>query len=307
MDEAEYWKEIFQNIQAIADNFLASEQVRAKYRNPETIVTFRVDDINHQSNACVRRTAQNTYEICVFAGLVRELENYSARVIDSYPNLFQSLDRQDQRKTDIARSYLLYLWLDFVIFHEWAHALCGHLDFKAEVHEWYEMENKEFSAKALDDQTCQSLEAEADSYAAKFALASFSTRWEGLVKELYPNRDGRVALRDYLAAVLLLFRFFEELQPKAKKPRNTHPVPFNRAFIFLAFCLGTYGEIPGLPALSSQEKETLFGVTAVEFYVKYLGIESGAYVSMLLEAARFSASVDATIKEIRISDFQITK
>lgn len=307
MDAAEYWKEIFQNIEAIADNCLASEHVRANYRNPETIVTFRVDDINHQSNACVCRTAQNTYEIRVFAGLVRELKNYSERVIDSYPNLFQSLDRRDKKKTDIAHSYLFYLWLEFVIFHEWAHALCGHLDFKAEVHEWYEMENEKFSAKALDDQTCQSLEAEADSYAAKFALASFSTRWEGLAKEFYPNRDGRAVLRDYLAAVLLLFRFFEELRLKAEKPRNTHPIPFNRAFIFLAFCLGEYGKIPGLPALSSQEKEMLFGVTAVEFYVKYLGIESGAYLLMSLEAAQFSASVEATIQEIRISDFRITK
>lgn len=307
MNSAKLWQEVFQNLSANAETYLASEQIRSKYKNPETSVTFCVDDIDHRINACIRRAAHNTYEIRVLAGLVGALENFSKRAISLYPSLFQSIDRHDQKRTDIAQSYLLYLWLDFVFCHEWAHALCGHLDFKAEVHEWYEMENEEFSAKGIEDQICQCLEAEADSYAAKFSLARFSTYWEGLSKELYPTPDGRVALRDYVMAMLLLFRFFEELRAKAKKPRNTHPTPFNRAFIFLAFCLGEYENIPGLPALSSEEKDMLFGVAAVEFYVKALGIDPTAYLIKSIEAAQFTASVGAAIEAIGLKSFRITK
>lgn len=307
MDSAEIWQEVFRNLRANADTYLASEQIRSKYKNPETSVTFCVDDIDHRINAYVRRTAHNTYDIRVLAGLVSALESFSAGAISSYPSLFQSLDRRDKKRTDIAHSYLLYLWLDFVFCHEWAHALCGHLDFKAEVHEWYEMENEEFSAKGIEDQICQRLEAEADSYATKFSLARFSTYWEGLSKELYPSPDGRVALRDYVMAMLLLFRFFEELRAKAKKPRNTHPTPFNRAFIFLAFCLGEHENIPGLPALSPEEKDLLFGVAAVEFYVNALGIEPTAYLTKSIEAAQFTASVGTAIDTIGIKNFRITK
>lgn len=307
MDSAEHWQEVFQNISANANEYLASEQIRCKYKNPEISITFRVDDTDHRINACICRTAQNTYDICVLAGLVGALESFSKRAISSYPDLIQSLDRRDQTKTDIAQSYLLYMWLDFVFCHEWAHALCGHLDFKAKVHEWYEIESEEFSAKGIEDQTCQYLEAEADSYAAKFSLARFSTYWEGLSKELYPSPDGRIALRDYVMAMLLLFRFFEELRGKAKEPRNTHPTPFNRAFIFLAFCLGEYDNIPGLPALSSKEKDMQFGVAAVEFYVKTLGIDPTAYLIKSIEAAQFIASVGTAIEVIGLKDFRITK
>ena len=307
MDSAETWQEVFRNLKANADTYLASEKIRSKYKNPETSITFRVDDMDHGINACVCKTDHNTYDIRVFAGLVDALENFSQCAISSYPSLFQSIDRQDQERANIAQSYLLYLWLDFVFCHEWAHVLCGHVDFKSGVYEWYEIENEEFSAKGIEDQICQCLEAEADSYAAKFSLARFSTYWDGLSKKIYPNLDGRVALRDYVMSMLLLFRFFEELRVGAKMPRNTHPTPFNRAFIFLTFCFEEYENIPGLPDLSSEEKEMLFGVTATEFYVKDLEIDLNAYLTKINEAEKFTISVGKTIEDIKLKNFRITK
>ncbi|EYC52757.1 hypothetical protein AZ34_02350 [Hylemonella gracilis str. Niagara R] len=307
MNSAELWQEVFQNLSKNAEVYLSSEKIRDKYKDPKTSIIFLVDDLDHGVNACIRRTAQSTYEIRILAGLVGALERFSEQAIFSYPSLFQSLDRHDQKKVDATRSYLLYLWLDFVFCHEWAHALCGHLDFDTRVHEWYEMENEEFATKGIKDEICQRMEAEADSFAAKFSLARFSTYWDSLSRDLYPSHDGQAALRDYVMAILLLFRFFEELRSKGTKPKNTHPTPFTRAFIFMAFCLGEYKNIPRLPILSSKEKDRLFGVAAMDFYVTALGITPAAYLAKLVEATNFTASVGTVIDKIGLQNFRITK
>lgn len=307
MDTSEIWQDIFQNLKANADTYLSSEQIRNKYKNPNTTITFRVDDMNHKINALVKKTSDNTYDILILAGLVGELNNFSKQAISTYPNLFKHIDRQDQQKTTLASSYLLYLWLDFIFCHEWAHVLCGHLDFHNEVNEWYELANEEFSPKVISDLTTQALEAEADSYATKFSLARFSTYWEALSKDLYPISSEHVALSDYIMAMLILFQSFEEIRIKSKKPINTHPSPFNRAFIFLAFSRGEYDNIPGLPRLSPKDKESLFGGTAVEFYVKWLGYKSKDYLSRSATAANFLTSVETTIKQLGVKKFRITQ
>ena len=77
MDSAEIWQAVFQNLSTNADSYLLSEQIRSKYKNPETSVTFRVDDTDHRINACVRRIARSSYDIRIFAGLVAALESFS--------------------------------------------------------------------------------------------------------------------------------------------------------------------------------------------------------------------------------------
>jgi len=305
MDASEVWKDVFQNLKSNADVYLGSDKIRQVYKNPGLSISFSVDDLDHRINACIRKSGSSNYDIRILAGLVGALEQHGNEVIHSCPILFSDLDRTDEKRIGIAHSYLLYLWLDFIFCHEWAHALCGHLDFDSRINEWYEFENEEFPAKEIENQISQRLEAEADSVAAKFSLARFSTYWEGLTKELSPNPTGKRALRDYVIAMLLLFKFFEELRARAEKSKNTHPIPFNRAFIFLAFCLGEYSNIPGLPVLSSEDKDLLFGVAAVEFYVKVLGIDPTQYLIKSIEAAKFTESVGRTIESLGMNKYRI--
>lgn len=301
------WKDVFQNIKSNADTYLSSDKIRAKYKNPDTSISFTVDAQDHRINAYIRKTFPNIYEIQILAGLIEALEQQSRVVISTYPTLFKNVDRSDRKKFETAQAYILYLWLDFIFCHEWAHALCGHLDFQAEIQEWYELENEKFSGKGIDEQTCQKLEAEADSYAAKFSLARFSTYWESLSKDIYSHQDGRIALHDYVTAMLSLFHFLEELRANEESPKNTHPIPFNRAFIFLAFCQGEYENIPGLPTLTPRERELLFGIAAVEFYVKGLGIDPDTYFIRSIEAAKFTESVGVAIDSIGLKEFRLSK
>lgn len=307
MESHEIWQNVFKNVRDNALLYLTSPRVQEKYKDPATKIDIWVNDVEHLVNAQVKKTGPNTYEICIFAGLVAALEQECDKVLREFPKLFEKVDRADSKKMGMAHSALLYIWLDFVCCHEWAHAICGHLDFDDRVAEWYEDEVSGSPQSTIEELISQHLEAEADSYAAKFSLARFSTYWERLSDDLYGERDGYAALCDYIMAMLLFFRFFERSHTKSPNQKKTHPIPFNRAFIMLSFCQGEYANVPGLPMISAEEKDTFFGLAAVKFYVQILNLDVKEYIVKSLQAAQFMEGVDKTLAALEMKRFRLFK
>lgn len=307
MESYDIWQKVFQNVKENALVYLTSPQIQKKYKNPETAINIRVDDLNGLVNACVTRIDANTYDICIFAGLIAALEQECSKVLQEFPQLFEKVDRASSKKLGMAHSALLYLWLDFICCHEWAHAICGHLDFDRRVAEWNELEIDGSPQGLLEEYVSQHIEAEADSFAAKFSLARFSTYWRGLSDDLYGKLDGEAAFRDYIMAMLLLFRFFESTHKDSKAKKNTHPAPFDRAFVALSFIQAEYANIPGLPKISMGEDSDHFALTVVDFYVQILKINPTQYLIRSVQAAQFMERVGKTLEVLEIKKYRLFK
>jgi hypothetical protein len=299
----ELWKEVFSNVRENVDTYLSSEEIRSTYRDPNTSVEFVVDDLCHSVNAFAGKVAVNSYRIRICAGLAAYLRESAIETIES-GWVFKDQSSSDPVLRSRLIDYLMYIWLDFVCFHEWSHVICGHQSVGSSGEQWSEFEVQRDAKGKLPPEVNQRLEAEADAYAAKFTLARFSTIWQGLAQEIYAKAVPEMVLRDYLMSVLLLFRAFEKIDRKDCAERS-HPEPIDRAFVVHSFMMGEFSGIPGLPSLGKEEVETIFSGVLLEFYLSHLGLNSETLLPRLLQSAEFMASVDDMLKKLKMHQYRV--
>ncbi|WP_375724254.1 hypothetical protein LXN10_01785 [Arcobacter sp. KX21116] len=228
------YQELDKNVKQIINglNIKFIKELKIDFINPKNI---RKEDKNIE-NACVIKVDINHYKIVIFPKLIDELFRH-AHFVMSYSKIFKSLDRNHKDINVLTESILLY-WLDFIFFHEYAHIIWGHLDFK--VNENYQINeinnNNEFSDDEIE--IIRVLEAEADYYGSRFAFGRYNLSKTNLYEYFNAKCDEYEMIEDYILSINFLFEWFAD---KCKEVNETrlHPLPYERLSVILEGIMST--------------------------------------------------------------------
>ncbi len=206
----------------------------------------------------------------------------------SYSGIFKSLTYANIVRKKMA-DYLLYMWLDFIFWHEYFHIMLGHCDYVLS-NELYELPEKPLNEHELNIK--RTLEAESDAFAARLSfgrLHIYKSSLDSSIGEVYKPEE---LYYDYALSIFFLFGFFEAL--KTPEDKREHPLPAERSIIFLSFI----PEMGKHIQLTVTEDELLsYLVTAFFEYEKFMGREKGIEKRALDSQAFFNIA-DAYLKEI---------
>ncbi|WP_062058945.1 hypothetical protein [Cellvibrio sp. OA-2007] len=302
------WKVIFNNIESNSINLFHAKDVVDVYKDKNTRFKIKIIDSNYSINAKVYRSGESEYTIEMFGGLVIALYNLSTDAMDKFPHMFKNYDKNDAETKEYLRQYLFYAWFDFIAFHEWSHALCGHLILGEGKSLWTEFRVHSNQDK-LSCYASMRLEAEADSYATKFVLARFIDILPSLRQMATKDQVETDYYIDHLFIYFVLFDFFGTLidPKKDSKVESTHPEPFHRSFIFASFTMGVFKDIKGISPLSVPEVNDIISKATLAHYVLSEKMSGDDFFIKMMSAAAFMGTVDDTLATLNIKDYRICK
>jgi len=295
------WSTYFGHICDHASIFFGSEEISKTYKNPALKIDFGIDDLRHEVNAHAARRSEAEYEIRLYAGLIAALDRYCAKTLESHPQLFEG-DSGRIADQSVLASYLMRLWIDFIIFHEWAHVINGHLEWANRAN-WDEVGDLAIGAPGIR----QALELEADSRATVFVLATLAADWRAATEQLYGTPNPRHAWRNFFNALMLLFDFFEEIPGKKVVGGSTHPDPFARAYTCQMFIFGDHRRVAGLPVIEGADLQKYLTQLSIDYYLKAKGADPNRFLERSLAATQFCIGVDALIDQHGIKQFRLTR
>jgi len=302
MTSAQSWPEFFEHVRLHAATYFSSDEIKQTYIDSSIEIDFDVDDLAVAANAHARKRRAGQYEIRLYAPLLAELDRYANDAIERFPSLFM-VDNGGRAVQQHAASYLLFLWTDFIICHEWAHVVYGHLEVTGRG-QWNELE----SEPVIDPpELCHALELEADSRATVFTLAGLAARWRDVSIHLYGKVDPTLAWRDYYYGLLLLFDFFEEKHPPGKSGKRTHPHPFVRAYTFQMFVMGECDRVAGLPDTPGSDRQRFFAEMAISYYLTIRNRDPQEYLEASLRAARFCTQIDGILSAHGVAKHRLAR
>lgn len=308
MHAEQEWDIVFQNIENNSKNLFHAKEVFDTYKNKNTNFKIKIKDNDYSVNARVFRKSEHDYIIEIFGGLIIELDKLSSYTVENCHHLFKNYNKNDDATKEYLRQYLFYAWFDFIAFHEWSHALCGHLVLGEGKSSWTEF-NVRSNQEKLRCYDIMRLEAEADSYATKFVLARFIDIMPSLRRLATSNQTDSDYYIDHLYIYFVLFDFFESrINPKIDAEiERTHPEPFHRSFIFASFTMGVFKDIKGISSLSDSEVNDIISKATLNHYVLSNKMTGDEFFVKMMLAAEFMNTVDDTLASLNIKSYRICK
>lgn len=234
MKSPEQWQELFDEIVRNTHSVLASPRAMSTFYNPDIAVQISVDVFDISKNARATKISENEYEIILNVGLVAWLFETSQELVDDCSLIFFDIDRNQDNVERVAK-VLFKLWVDFIIFHEWSHIICGHLEFSKTKSIWLEIPQDISSRLSVDNEQAICIEAEADAFASKFIAMQHAFSWKILSMQVYDSCRIRSITYDVVMAITLLFEAFDSLHFESNE--MSHPSVSQRMSIFNWFFL----------------------------------------------------------------------
>lgn len=296
------WPQLFEAIRKHATKYFSSDEIKLTYKNPELDIDFDINDLEHAVNAHAKKKSANKYEIRIYAGLIAELDRYAQDAFDRYPFLFSIPDGHTVSR-ERAVSYMFFTWIDFIICHEWAHIISGHLEITNHA-QWNEISD---SPIIEQPDLRKALELEADSRATAFTLAGLADSWKDTTMNIYGNCDHNIAWRGFFHSMLMLFDFFEEKQKNIPIEKRTHPRAFYRAYTFQRFAINERDRIEGLPEIEGNDPNLFFAKIVIDFYQSITKRDPTEFLKSTDEAAAFCSNIDCILSSHGINNLRLTK
>lgn len=195
---------------------------------------------------------------------------------------------------------LMKMAVEFLVLHEFAHIIYGHLDFVRSVlgsFEVKEIEEKKESRNCTDPLIWQSLEMNADSYAAKRSidiLEILISNPDALGPELRPYlNEWPSALRMWVYSTYTFFRLFSNQNNTTGIRNGFHPPPSIRSHLILAVAYSVLGDRIGTHSSENLSKICMDAIVEVEgFFEEISQKEVGfTYLNFMIEEEVFAHSL----------------
>lgn len=317
------YQELIKQINELSKNYFGIPEIHQLY-NQDIEFTFKINDLKHEVNACIKPVFSNSdtllrYDIEIYIGLIDVLQEYSKKCSLNY-DLFHGVAKNNPEKQDKISSFLLYMWVHFIMFHEWGHAICGHAKYKkyklGEREQdvlWLENDDSGIFQENLNLQ--KAMELEADSKAAPFLFHPFALIWKNYSKDLYSEVNDDYAWTDFVIAILLLFEFFQE---RKRGISNTHPSPVIRIYACLIHIVGELTDKPhihkNLPQISFDDLPKsqnpiyiYFFSKLVNYYINIKQMKEEEFLKEQLFAYEFCSIVGQVVEQAGLPKFRLTK
>lgn len=288
----ETWQTIFDNAKANAD------QVLKQYQNRFSITYLKPDLCGYKDrekiNAHAKKVSHLNYEISVYPQMVEALRRYSW-LVASYKDIFKSLGVTNKIRTKMADT-LMYMWLDFIFWHEFFHITLGHLELLVPNTTLFEFGSNTKELSEDDLWFFRTLEGEADAYAARMTFTRFNGYKHSLNKLVCPDYAERDMYFDFFLGLNFFFGLFETLRNKACTQR-THPLPAERNFIVQSFLPEVDNTVLKNVSLSKDDMAQLVAYAFIE-HESFMGEKESDIAMRLKTSMEFSIIADKYRKEI---------
>jgi len=288
----EAWQTIFNNTKANAD------QVLKQYHDRLSINFIKPDLCENKDrekvNAHAKKISHLNYEISVYPKMIEALRRYSW-LVASYKDIFKSLPETNEIRTKMADN-LMYMWLDFIFWHEFFHITLGHLELLEPHTTLFEFT---LNAKELSEDELwffRTLEGEADAYASRMTFTRFNGYKHSLNKLVCPDYSERDMCCDFFLGLNFFFGLFETLRNKECIQR-THPLPAERNFIVQSFLPEVDNAILKKISLNKDELAQLVSHAFIK-HESFMGEKEEDIVMRLKKSMEFSIIADKYRKEI---------
>lgn len=298
MKTAEEWQDLFGKIERDALSIILAPSALATFKNPAISVRVMVDQLEHAKNARATKKSEDSYEIIFDAGLVAWLFELSETMIDDCELIFYSIERNADNTKNAAR-ILFEIWMNFIIFHEWSHIICGHLNFSKTKSIWLEMAQSGKQSKLLDNEQVICLEAEADAFATKFLAMLHNFSWRILSQDIYGEFRANSITYDVVLAVALLFESFETL---AVTGAHTHPTVTQRMAIFNIHFFDTMDKFK----IDDFDFRTVVLKSNLDYFQFRRGMDAEAVKSMMIEHESFHTKVGQTLAALQLKEYRLS-
>ena len=178
-------------------------------------------DILNDPNASVYKIDDYNYEIVIGKKFLVLLNYYSSEIVNK--NLiFNKIDRIEVNEEKLYKinSLIFFFWTQFIILHEWAHIVNGHLDLKNFSDPYYEFN----STIKTNNESDIFLEMDADKLAGQLLINQFLIILNDLEIEF---QEDKITLIDNFHKIMYhLFDMFFRIHEKNIK--SSHPSYYDR-------------------------------------------------------------------------------
>ncbi|MDN5067968.1 hypothetical protein O8C94_04145 [Aliarcobacter butzleri] len=178
-------------------------------------------DIVNDPNASVYKIDNYNYEIIIGKKLLALLNFYATQIVNDIL-IFSKIDRIEENTEKLHKicNVIFFFWTQFIILHEWAHIMNGHLELKIFSDPYYEF-NANIKANNESDIF---LEMDADKLAGQFLINQFLIILNDLEIEL--QEDKITLIENFYKIMYHLFDMFFRIY--GKNIRTSHPSIFDR-------------------------------------------------------------------------------
>ncbi len=177
------WQEHFDLVREYVGQYLNSADIRSLIPGK---VEFYIDDLDDTPNAYVYATSRQNYRIVFNGGLIKTLTREARLIVEGSPLIFREVDRSNEDLVEKCHIWLLFIWIDFIFSHEWAHAYYGHLKLVAGEAKWYELKShEEVETSPLTHYQLQRIEAHVDRAAGVNLLGHFARYYSEVSETIY--------------------------------------------------------------------------------------------------------------------------
>lgn len=294
------WGEHFDLVKSYIDRYMAENKIETWFSSSPASLEFIVDDLNHSKNACAKKVGENSYEIRIYAGLIKELLDNSYQVVWNSKGIFRRVSRDPSNSEMVGNCqiYILFIWIEYIFFHELAHIACGHLDILG-LHSWAEMASEGTKKNKITNYQLQRLEAQADGFAIRNFIGGMYLRsWRSISSSLYGEENHIELFRDNLLAIFYLFKVFDHLQEGKIGADAAHPSPFIRANVCWFKLKQFYQNVDELPPLTDLELRDLVYGSFMEFYVNEYGFTTADFERETDIVNEFMGTVSDVLAEL---------
>ncbi len=299
MKSSEQWQELFDEIVKDAQSIIASPTAMSTFNNPDVAVQISVDVFEKSKNARAKKISENEYEIILNAGLVAWLFEISQELVEDCSLIFYDIERNQDNAERISK-VLFKLWIDFIIYHEWSHIICGHLEFSKTKSIWFEIAQDVGSRRSVDNEQAVCIEAEADAFASRFIAMQHIFSWRILSIEVYDSCRIRSITYDIVMAITLLFEAFESLHFVSDE--MSHPSVSQRMSIFNWFYLAACRQYKTVDI--DLDEFIIKSNLDYFFFRKRLSQED--VNSLMMEMDAFGSKVGNTLASLNISAHRLS-
>lgn len=296
---------LFDNVSNWGSEIISKFSIASK-QGSNISIRFRIDyektdEYKHINAHAARDLKGNAdYEICLYASLIYNqwlISRIPAEHAEPFSNVIsQLIGSNEQEKIDHLCSAIFYISSIFVICHELAHILLGHIDWRCDKTGQPSLIEVDTGTPALSSATF-AMEAEADALAASLlsAICSFSI--------LEDNNFGSFHNRLWIlgfSITLTMHMFENKILLNGPPLERTHPNPSERWFMFLGHLLPNmhklYPNLTDIECYVGNGAATAFKLTGLgNLYSK---LDPMAHISLM-------ATIGEQLKEIDLDPYRL--
>lgn len=303
--EHEDYMNIFDEVKNMAyQYFNFNPNIQALYKSPVTI-RFNVDDLEHECIASSTKVNDGSYSVKISAGMLDKLWSLANDL--SKDTHFLNLINPLKDKRNSVRNYLFYLFVDLLLYHEWSHIFCGHLDFKAKNHVYLLKSNDDYDFNKV-------MELEADAKAATLILARLANNHTYTSKALFGSlTEGFNYKKSWEITVYSILALFDYWESSLETTTHKHPSPYLRAFasiIMLAEELADKPDIRNDLPFISNDKDLIYSYFARLvglFYLKYKLLSQNDILISQMSAFEYCSKIGEVIKKSDLNNYRLIK